>query len=137
MSRGTIGLFGTGAGGVEGIRTAFVEPALDRDWQVAVTLSPCAARWLEHTGERAKLEHVTGLPVRDDPRMPGEQSPHPAVSCYVVAPATANTVGKLALGISDNQGLTTINEAIGGQAVPVIVFPRVNAAHTRRKQSDP
>jgi hypothetical protein len=51
------------------------------------------------------------------------------VDAYVVAPATANTVAKLALGISDNQALTQINEAI--TVVPVIVFPRVNAAHAR------
>jgi hypothetical protein len=63
--------------------------------------------------------------------MPGEKSPHPPISCYVVSPATANAVAKLALGISDNQALTTVNEAIGGGVVPVIVFPRVNAAHTR------
>lgn len=131
MSRGTIGLLGTGAGGVETIRTDFVELAVGRGWQVAVTFSPCAARWLDHTEELAQLEQLTDLPVRDQSRMPGERSPHPPVSCYVVAPATANTVAKLALGISDNQGLTTINEAIGGQAVPVIVFPRVNAAHTK------
>ncbi len=136
MSRGTIGLVGTGAGGIEDIRTTFVEPAVDRGWQVAVTLTPCAARWFRHTDERAKLEQLTGLPVRDQPRMPGATSPHPPISCHVVAPATANTVAKLALGISDNQALTTINEAIGGQAVPVIVFPRVNAAHTRHPAWD-
>jgi hypothetical protein len=50
----------------------------------------------------------------------------------VVAPASANTVAKLALGIADNRALTTVCEAIGGGIVPVIVFPRVNAAHARQ-----
>ena len=50
----------------------------------------------------------------------------------MVAPASANTVAKLALGIADNQALTTACEAIGGGIVPVIVFPRVNAAHARQ-----
>ena len=129
---GTVGLIGTGAGGVEQVRTEFVEPALRRDWRVAVTLTPCAARWLAHTGELQALERLTGLPVRSRPRMPGERSPHPQVDCYVVAPASANTVAKLALGIADNQALTTACEAIGGGVVPVIVFPRVNAAHARQ-----
>jgi len=64
--------------------------------------------------------------------MPHEKSPHSPVSCYVVAPASANTVAKLALGLMDNQALTTVCEAIGGQAVPVVVFPHVNLAHTRQ-----
>jgi hypothetical protein len=38
-------------------------------------------------------------------------------------------VAKLALGLADNQALTQVNEAIGGREVPVVVFPRVNAAH--------
>jgi Flavoprotein len=38
-------------------------------------------------------------------------------------------VAKLALGIADNQALTTICEAIGAGTLPVVVFPRVNAAH--------
>jgi len=64
--------------------------------------------------------------------MPHEKSPHPPVACYLVAPASANTVAKLALGLMDNQALTTVCEAIGGQVVPVVVFPRVNAAHVRQ-----
>jgi hypothetical protein len=53
------------------------------------------------------------------------------VDCYAVAPASANTVAKLALGVSDNQALTQVNEAIGTLDLPVVVFPRVNAAHAR------
>jgi hypothetical protein len=109
VSRGTIGLIACAAGGAETIRADFVEPAIERGWDVA----------------------ITGHLVRSSPRMPGERSPHPPISCYVVSPATANVVAKLALGISDNQALTTVNEAIGGGVVPVVVFPRVNAAHTR------
>ncbi len=129
--RGVIGLIAGAAGGVETIRADFVEPAHDRGWQVAITLTPAAGRWLANSGERAKLEKITGLTVRDQPRQPGEQSPHPPVDCYVVAPATANSVAKLALGIADNQALTTAGEAIGNRATPVIVFPRINAAHAR------
>lgn len=98
---------------------------------MAVTLTPTAGRWLRLNGEVARLEEVTGLPVRDEPRLPGEGRPHPPVDCYVVAPASANTVAKLATGLMDNQALTQVGEAIGTIGLPVVVFPRVNAAHAR------
>ncbi|WP_325052716.1 flavoprotein [Streptomyces triticirhizae] len=129
--RGVLGVVGTGAGGVEALRTGLVEPALARGWQVAVTLTPTAGRWLRAIGEVDRLEKATGLPVRDEPRLPGEARPHPPVDCYVVAPASANTVAKLAAGIADNQVLTQVGEAIGTLDLPVVVFPRVNAAHAR------
>ncbi|MFI9774647.1 flavoprotein [Streptomyces sp. NPDC051956] len=49
----------------------------------------------------------------------------------MVAPASANTVAKLATGLMDNQALTQVGEAIGTLDLPVVVFPRVNAAHAR------
>jgi hypothetical protein len=128
---GVLGIVGTSAGGVEALRTGLVEPALARGWRVAVTLTPTAGRWLRMSGEADRLEKLTGLPVRDEPRLPGEARPHPSVDCYVVAPASANTVAKLATGIADNQALTQVGEAIGTLGLPVVVFPRVNAAHAR------
>ena len=105
---GVLGIVGTSAGGVEALRTGLVEPALARGWRVAVTLTPTAGRWLRISGETDRLEKLTGLPVRDEPRLPGEARPHPSVDCYVVAPASANTVAKLATGIADNQALTQV-----------------------------
>jgi len=131
-ARPVLGVIGSGAGGVAQLRAELVEPAQQRGWNVAVTLTPTAASWLEESGELAKLEAAVELPVRVGRRMPPEKSPHPPVACYVVAPASANTVAKLALGLMDNQALTTVCEAIGGQVVPVVVFPRVNAAHARQ-----
>jgi Flavoprotein len=124
-----IGLVASSAGGVEEIRERLVEPMQALGWHVAVTLTPTAAMWLDAIGELAKIEDATGYVVRHAPRLPGEESPHPNVDCYLVAPASANTVAKLALGIADNQALTQVCEAIGGRTVPVVVFPRVNAAH--------
>ncbi|MFF3247396.1 flavoprotein [Streptomyces sp. NPDC002870] len=126
-----LGVVGSSAGGVEELRTALVIPALERGWTVAVTLTPTAGEWLRTSGEAARIEELTGLPVRAEPRLPGDSRPHPPVDCYVVAPASANTVAKLALGISDNQALTQVNEAIGTLDLPVVVWPRVNAAHAR------
>jgi phosphopantothenoylcysteine synthetase/decarboxylase len=128
----TLGLVGSASGGVERIRSELVEPLVADGWRVAVTLTPTAGTWLHASGEAAALEQLTGYPVRVESRLPSEKSPHPPVTCYAVVPATANTVAKLALGLADNQALTTLCEAIGTRNLPVIVFPRVNAAHARQ-----
>ncbi|MEU6342086.1 flavoprotein [Streptomyces sp. NPDC046977] len=129
--RGVLAVVGSAAGGVESLHSGLVLPALARGWRVAVTLTPTAARWLRPLGEIDRLERATGLPVRDEPRLPAEPRPHPAADCHVVAPASANTVAKLALGIGDNQALTQTCEALGTLGVPVVVLPAVNAAHAR------
>jgi len=127
-----LGLIGCAAGGLEDVLPKFIEPMQERGWQVAVTLTPNAATWLDATGESDKIAQVTGYPVRSKPRLPGEESPHPKVDCYAVVPATSNTVGKLALGLADNQALTHVCEAIGLGTIPIVVFPRINAAHARQ-----
>jgi hypothetical protein len=124
-----LGLVGSAAGGVEDLRARLVEPMIARGWTVVVTLTPTAATWLDAIGELARIEDATGYPVRHQPRLPSENSPHPAVDCHAVVPASANTVAKLALGLADNQALTQLCEALGGRTTPIVVFPRVNAAH--------
>jgi hypothetical protein len=108
-----------------------IRPAQDVGWIVTVTLTPTAGRWLRESGTLAEIEEASGFPVRVDSRLATEHSPHPLVDCYLVAPASANMVAKLALGIADNQALTQVNEAIGIDGLPVVVFPRVNATHAR------
>ncbi|MER5281639.1 flavoprotein [Streptomyces sp. NPDC002809] len=97
---------GTAADGVEQLRTGLVEPAIALGWQAAVTLTPNAGQCLRANGELDRLEAATGLPVRDTPRLPTEASPHPVANCYIVAPASANHVAELAMGIADNQALS-------------------------------
>jgi hypothetical protein len=129
-----IGVVGCAAGGLEELRSRLIEPLLALGHTAAVTLTPSAGRWLEDSGEAGRITDVTGLPVRTTSRLPHELSPHPALDVLVVAPATANTVAKMALGIADNQALTQINESLG--VVPAVVFPRVNAAHARHPAWD-
>lgn len=124
-----LGLIGCAAGGLEEVRTQLIEPMQGDGWTVAVTFTPTAATWLRASGEFDKIEAVTGLPVRVEPRLPNETSPHPKVDVYAVVPATANMVAKMALGIADNQALTTVCEALGNRRAPVVIFPRINAAH--------
>ena len=126
----TIAVIAAAAGGVETIRGGLVEPLLREGHTVAVTLTPTAGAWLKDIGEHVRLERATGLPVRDQPRLPRQASPHPPIDIYVAAPLTANSTAKLALGIADNQAMTVLTEAIG-TAAPMIVFPRINAAHAR------
>ena len=49
---------------------------------------------------------------------------------FVAAPLSASSVAKLALGIADNQALTSLCENVA--TTPMVVFPRVNAAHARQ-----
>ncbi len=136
MTSRVLGLVGSGAGGVQELLPRLIRPAQIAGWTVAVTLTPTAGRWLQESGTLSEIEEASGFPVRIDSRLATERSPHPPVDCYLVAPASANTVAKLALGIADNQALTQVNEAIGIRHLPVVVFPRVNAAHARHPSWD-
>jgi phosphopantothenoylcysteine synthetase/decarboxylase len=107
-----------------------VDLAQDRGWVVGVVATPAALAFLDVP----KLEALTGLPVHSEHRLPGEsRTPSPSdADVIVVAPATYNTVCKLALGISDTYALSTVAEAIG-RGVPVAVLPFVNSALAGRK----
>lgn len=118
------------AGGVESIARELVKPLVDRGHVVGVTLTPTAATWLQASDLIRELENLTGLPVRSAPRLPSEPSPHPKPDVYVAAPLSASSVAKLALGIADNQALTSLCENVA--TTPMVLFPRVNAAHARQ-----
>ena len=124
------GVVAASAGGVEVLRTQLVRPLIDRGHTVAVTLTPTAGEWLRATGELDKLQDLTDLPARDQPRLPSEPRPHPPIDVFAAAPLSVNSVAKLALGIADNQALTMLCENIAH--VPMVVFPRINAAHARQ-----
>jgi phosphopantothenoylcysteine synthetase/decarboxylase len=129
-----VGVVGCAAGGVLDLRGALVEPLIKQGHTVSVTLTPSAGAWLEEAGETALLRDLTGFDVRSTPRLPSAESPHPAPDLLVAAPATANTVAKLALGIGDNQALTVLCENIAYK--PIVLFPRINAAHARQPSWD-
>lgn len=106
-----------------------VELAQGRGWAVGVVATPAALAFLDVP----KLEALTGNPVVSEHRRPGQtRRSLSAADAVVVAPATFNTICKLALGISDTYALSTVAEAIGS-GVPVAVLPFVNAALARRK----
>ena len=78
------------------------------------------------------IERLAGHPVRSTYRSsPGTRRSLPAADALIIAPATYNSVNKIALGIADNHAMTTIAELIGRQ-VPTVVVPFVNAALAAR-----
>lgn len=123
-----IGLVSSGAGGVDArLRRELVEPALRRGWQVAVVFTPVAASWFAATGELDRIAALTDLPVRSQPRLPGEAKPYRIPDGFLFAPATANSIAKLALGIADNQALSNLGEAVGLR-LPLVVRPQAGTA---------
>jgi len=50
----------------------------------------------------------------------------PRGDAVLVAPATFNTINKVAVGLNDTLALGLINEAIGSQSVPIAFVPWVN-----------
>ena len=116
-----------GAPPAEGV-PGFVVECQEMGWDVCVVPTRVGRRFLD-TGKLAKL---TGHPLRDDYKFPHEEDvlPTPA-DAIIVAPATFNTVNKLAAAISDTVCLGILNEAIGG-GLPVTLAVHTNdklAAH--------
>ncbi|HUZ52035.1 MAG TPA: flavoprotein [Streptosporangiaceae bacterium] len=102
-----------------------VVKAQARGWDVCVICTPTAARWLRDRS--AWLEILTGHPVRSQYKLPGEPDVLPPADAMLVTPATANTIAKWALGVSDTLALGLITEAIGLR-LPVAALPHLNAA---------
>jgi hypothetical protein len=121
-----LGLIASSCGGLD-VRFAaeLAKPAADRGWRLAITLTPAAMRWLESTGGLDELAACTDLPVRSVSRLPGEPRPHPDPEVFLFAPASANSVAKLALGIADNQALTVLGDVLGTPGITVAVAYQV------------
>lgn len=125
-----VAVVGCAAGGLEELLDGLIRPLVDGGHTVPVVVTPTAATWLQDLSHDVLIQQVTGLAVRSSPRLPSQQSLHPAPDVLVGAPMTANSTAKLALGLSDNQALTLLCENLAIK--PTIVFPRVNAAHARQ-----
>lgn len=102
-----------------------VEIARAAGWAVNVIATPAALSFLD----LGQLERLSGTPVRFKPRNPGEPRDRSGGTpdAIVVAPATFNTINKLATGIADNYALTVLAEVVG-VGTRVVVVPFVNAA---------
>jgi Flavoprotein len=115
----------TGAGPAAQV-SKLITMAQERLWDVRVIATPSAIPFLNVD----EIEKVSGFGMRSDYRKPGEpRSPH--ADAVAVAPATFNTINKLASGISDTYALGVVGEAIG-MGLPVAVLPFVNSALAHR-----
>ncbi|MEV6494004.1 flavoprotein [Actinoplanes sp. NPDC051633] len=101
---------------------AFVA-ALTSDWNVCVVATPSALNFFDAPA----LASSTGHPVRSEYKHPDEPDVLPPPDALVVAPATFNTINKMAAGASDTLALGLLNESIG-KALPMVVAPAVNEA---------
>ncbi|GAA1108780.1 flavoprotein [Nocardiopsis composta] len=114
------------AAGPAGDVGKLIDMAHERGWDVQVIATPSALAFIDIEA----LEKQTGRPVRSEHRAPG--SPRsPKADAIIVAPATFNTINKLANGIADNYALDITNEAIGLH-VPITILPFVNSAYAGR-----
>jgi phosphopantothenoylcysteine synthetase/decarboxylase len=101
----------------------FIADTIADGWRVCVITTPMGARFVD----AAHLTDLTGHPVRSMYANPTDPDILPAADAYVVAPASFNTVNKLANGISDTLAVGVVCEAIGNRK-PIIVAPWMNRA---------
>ena len=112
-------LYVVGCGGrPAGHLPAFVRFAQGQGWDVCVIATPDGAKFLD----APDLAGLTGHPVRVRYKRPEEPDVLPPPDAFVIAPATFNTINKLAHGISDTLALGLLNEAIG-LGLPIIAVP--------------
>jgi phosphopantothenoylcysteine synthetase/decarboxylase len=106
----------------------FVEAARTAGWDCHLIATDMGATFID----RAHLEQASGHAVTAVHRQPGTpRRDRPKADAVVIAPATANTVCKLAAGITDTYALDVASECIG-LGVPTVVVPFANTALTRR-----
>jgi phosphopantothenoylcysteine synthetase/decarboxylase len=106
-----------------------VELARADGWTVRIVATPAAIRFIDAVA----LADQSGAAVRSEYRAPGESGPRSSeADAIVVAPATYNTINKLATGVNDNYALNVVAEAIG-RGRRVVVLPFVNAALAARR----
>ena len=116
-----------GGGAAAGVGRLIVA-AIDRGWSVDVTATRSALEFLDS----AEVVRLSGKPVRTTYKFaPDGRRISPPADALIVAPATFNTVNKLALGIADTYALSSIAEVIG-RGVPTVVVPAVNSALAAR-----
>ncbi len=96
----------------------FVRFAQGLGWDVCVIVTPEGTKFLDAD----QLAALSGHPVRVHYKHPDEPDVLPSPDALVIAPATFNTINKLAGGISDTLALGLVNEAVG-LGLPIVAAP--------------
>jgi phosphopantothenoylcysteine synthetase/decarboxylase len=100
----------------------FIGQAKAQGWRVCVVPTPMGANFVDC----GRLDAATGFPVRTEFKNPEDPDVLPQADAFVVAPATFNTVNKLAAGIGDTLALALLCEGIGYRR-PVFLVPWFNS----------
>lgn len=100
-----------------------VEQAQARGWDVWMAPTPAAMGFLDVP----VLEKLTGHPIRERYRLPGEPGKLPPADAVIVAPATYNTINCWAAGIANTHALGLLAE-LTSTGIPIAVLPFVNAS---------
>lgn len=127
MTGGHLQIVVCGAGPAADV-AQLVSAAQEQSWTAAVTATPTATDFIDVP----TIEELTGAAVRSSYRAsPGARRSLPPADALVIAPATYNSINKIALGLADNYAMTAVAELIGRQ-VPTVIVPFVNAALAAR-----
>lgn len=103
--------------------------AQSASWSVRMVATPAAVGFLDI----GVLAAQCGTEVRSDYRPAGDTGGRSSqAAALIVAPATYNTINKLASGVNDTYALNVVAEAIG-RGTPVVVLPFVNSALAARR----
>ncbi|MFY1574774.1 flavoprotein [Verrucosispora sp. WMMD703] len=104
--------------------TQLISAAQMYSWTTAVTATPNSIDFIDVPA----IEELTGAAVRSSYQASssGRRS-LPAADALLIAPATYNSINKIAFGLADNYAMTSVAELIGRQ-VPTVIVPFVNAA---------
>ncbi len=100
--------------------------AQERSYDVCLVTTPDGRKFVDV----ATLAEQTGHPVRTFYKQPGEPDVLPGADCFLVAPATVNTINKWAAGIADTLALGLLVEAYG-MGKPIVAMPYTNHVMAR------
>src|SRR5260370_10070327 len=96
----------------------FARFAQSQGWDVCVIATPDGTKFLDAD----ELAELTGHPVRVHYKHPDEPDVLPPPDAVAIAPATFNTINKLAAGISDTLALGLTNQSLA-LVLPVSAVP--------------
>ena len=127
MIQPTVYLIVCGAGPAP-FATEFITAARADGWGCHVITTPAGEGFID----RDAFEAASGHAIVSQHRRPGTpRRERPSADAVVIAPATANTINKLAAGISDTYALDIASECIG-LGIPTVIAPFVNSALANR-----
>ncbi|MEV0733636.1 flavoprotein [Polymorphospora sp. NPDC050346] len=127
MTTRTLCVIVCGAGPAPHVGT-LVDLAHTDGWTVRIVATPAGLDFIDTDA----LGRQTGTPVRSDYRPRQPRTRRSRDDAVLIAPATYNTVNKLALGINDTYALNVAAEAIG-RRTPTVLLPFVNQALAARR----